>query len=66
MTYVSRSSTIIEYVFHSFIFCKGLLNTKLLNIYLTKADKRNNDESLFKGTEEEHHFLFSSRFLLSK
>ena len=56
VTHVSCSSSIAEYIFNSFFFSKGQLNTKLSNIYLIKGDERNNDESLFKDTEEERHF----------
>ena len=36
---VSRSSTIIKYIFNSFLFSKRSLHKKLLNIYLIEVDE---------------------------
>ena len=34
---ICRSSTIIKYIFNSFLFSKSSLNEKLLNIYLIEV-----------------------------
>ena len=38
--FILPSSTIIEYIFNSFLFCKSSLNKKLLNIYLIEVHER--------------------------
>ena len=47
---ILRSSTIIKYIFNTFIFSKRSLHKKLLNIYLIEVDERNNNHegTLFK------------------
>ena len=43
-----RSSTIIKYIFNTFIFSKRSLHKKLLNIYLIEVEDRNNCPKGFK------------------
>ena len=42
-----RSSTIIKYIFNSFLYSKCSLNKKLLNIYLIEVHERDNDFKRF-------------------